>query len=102
MVHVVAFLTAHPGKRDELLAAFAANVPAVLAEDGCIAYDAVVDATGFGSFQTPIGADSFLVIEKWASPEALKAHARAPHMAAYAAKAKDLIASRAVHVLTAA
>jgi quinol monooxygenase YgiN len=31
--------------------------------------------------------------------EALKAHAAAPHMAAYAAKTRELIASRVIHVL---
>jgi quinol monooxygenase YgiN len=40
------------------------------------------------------------VVEKWADLDALKAHAAAPHMAAYAAKTKDLLASRAVHILT--
>ena len=44
--------------------------------------------------------DSFVVIEKWGSIEALKAHAAAPHMAAYAVKVKDLMASRIIHVLT--
>jgi quinol monooxygenase YgiN len=34
------------------------------------------------------------------SLDALKAHAAAPHMTAYAAKMKDLIASRVIHVLT--
>ncbi len=102
MIAVVAFITAHPGKRDALLAAFNENVPLVLAEDGCIEYAAVIDAEGFGKFQTPIGAESFLVLEKWRDPDALKAHARAPHMAAYAEKAKDLIAGRAIHVLSAA
>ncbi len=29
----------------------------------------------------------------------LKAHGASPHMAAYAAKTKDLIASRAIHIL---
>jgi quinol monooxygenase YgiN len=31
---------------------------------------------------------------------ALKAHAAAPHMAAYGAKTKDLLASRVIHILT--
>jgi hypothetical protein len=39
------------------------------------------------------------VIEKWESPEALKAHATSPHMAAYAAKTRDMIVSRTIHVL---
>jgi quinol monooxygenase YgiN len=35
---------------------------------------------------TKWGPDTFLVIEKWESIEALKAHAAAPHVAAYGAK----------------
>ena len=41
-----------------------------------------------------------LAIEKWDSMEALKAHAAAPHMAAYGAKTRDLIASRVIHILS--
>jgi quinol monooxygenase YgiN len=50
--------------------------------------------------QTQFGPDTFVVIEKWESADALKAHAAAPHMAAYAAKTKDTIANRVIHVLT--
>ncbi|MGH6990503.1 MAG: putative quinol monooxygenase, partial [Stellaceae bacterium] len=59
-----------------------------------------IDADGFGRLQTPFGADSFVVIEKWASPEALKAHAASPHMAAYGAKTRDLLADRVIHILS--
>ena len=45
-------------------------------------------------------SDTFVVVEKWESLDALKAHAAAPHMAAYAAKVKDMIASRVIHVLS--
>ena len=100
MINVVAVITAKPGKREEILTAFRANVPAVHAEDGCIEYGPAIDAEGVGKFQAPLGPDTFMVIEKWESLEALKAHAAAPHMAAYAAKVKDLIASRLVHVLS--
>lgn len=99
-VHVVAVITAKPGKRTELLQAFQANVPNVHAEDGCIEYVATVDAEGAGSIQTRFGDDTFVVVEKWASMDALKAHAAAPHMATYAANTKDLIASRVIHVLS--
>ena len=40
------------------------------------------------------------VVEKWASLDALRAHAASDHMKAYAAKTRDLIAERKVHVLT--
>ncbi len=99
-VHVLAIITAKPGMRDEILKAFRANVPAVHAEDGCIEYGATIDAEGVGSLQTPFGDDTFVVVEKWESLAALKAHAAASHMAAYGAKTKDMISSRVIHVLS--
>jgi quinol monooxygenase YgiN len=101
MIRVVAVLTAKPGLRDELLAVFQANVPNVRAENGCIEYAAHVDADGIGPLQTKFGPDTFAVLESWASPEALSAHVATPHMRAYGQKSKDLIASRAVYVLSA-
>ncbi len=100
MVHVIAIITAKPGRREAILAAFRANMPAVHAEKGCIEYAPAIDADGVGGLQTKFGPDTFVVIEKWESLDALKAHAAAPHMAAYAAKTKDLIASRVIHVLS--
>jgi quinol monooxygenase YgiN len=99
-VHVMAVITAKSGMRDKILEAFRANVPAVRAEQGCIEYEATIDSEGVGSLQTRFGDDTFVVVEKWESLDALKAHAAAPHMAAYAARTKDMIASRAVHVLS--
>jgi quinol monooxygenase YgiN len=100
VIHVVAVITTKPGLRDTVLQAFRANVPAVLAEDGCIEYGAVIDLAEAPAFHTPIGPDTFMVIEKWASREALEAHARSAHMAAYAARTREHIAQRLVHVLS--
>jgi len=99
MVHVVAVLTTKPGKRGEVLAHFLANCAAVRAEKGCIEYVAVIDAEGALPIQAKCGPDTFMVIEKWESMAALEAHSKAPHMAAYAAKVRDLMAERAVHIL---
>ena len=99
MIHVIAVITAKPGMRDTILTHFRANVPAVKAEQGCIEYGAAVDAENALAFQTKYGPDTFLVIEKWESMDALKAHAAAPHMAAYGAKTKEFIASRVIHLL---
>ncbi len=100
MIHVIAIITAKPGRREEVLTAFRENVPNVHAEEGCIEYGAAVDAEGAGPIQTPLGPDTFVVIEKWASMEHLAAHARSPHMAEYGAKVKGLLASRVIHVLS--
>lgn len=99
MIHVIAVITAKPGMCDTILTHFRANVPAVKAEQGCIEYGAAVDAENALAFQTKYGPDTFLVIEKWESMDALKAHAAAPHMAAYGAKTKEFIASRVIHIL---
>jgi quinol monooxygenase YgiN len=97
MIHVVAIVTAKPGERDALLAAMRENLAAVRAEEGCIEYGPAIDAE-----RTPakFGPETVVVLEKWASPEALAAHAAAPHMAAFGAASKHLVASRAIHVLT--
>ncbi len=100
MIHVIAVITAKPGKRAEVLQHFRANVPNVHKEKGCIEYGAAVDAENALAFQTKWGTETFLVVEKWESMEALKAHAAAPHMAAYGAKTKELIASRVIHILS--
>lgn len=100
MIHVIAIITAKPGQREPVLAAFQEIVPAVHAEAGCLEYGPAVDIEGGPAHLAKIGPDSFMVIEKWESVEALTAHSAAPHMTAYAARVKDLIASRAIHVLS--
>lgn len=100
MIHVIALITTKPGMRETVLEAFRANVPAVHAEAGCIEYGPATDTPGMGAIQTPLGPDSFAVIEKWESEAALAAHAAAPHMKAYAAKTREMLASRVIHVLS--
>ncbi len=102
MVNVLAFITTKPGMRDTILEAFRANMPAVHAEDGCIEYAPAVDAQGLSAHHSALGPDTFVVLEKWASMDALRAHAAAPHMAAYAARTREHIASRVIHVLESA
>ncbi len=99
MIHVIAVITAKPGQRSRLLEAFRANVPAVLEEAGCIEYAAAVDLDDGPAFQARCGADSFMVIEKWADLDALQAHVAAPHMVAYAQRTRDWVATRAIHIL---
>ena len=99
IVHVLAVLTAKPGYRARVLEAFQANVPNVLAEEGCIEYQAVVDMDDAGPMQAPLGPDSFVVVEKWESMAALIAHSQAPHMKAYGKVTTDLMAERKIHIL---
>jgi len=96
MIHVVAIITTKPGKRAAVLEEFHANIPNVLAEDGCILYEPTVDAEGSPA---EFGPDTFVVVEQWESQAHLTAHSKAPHMRAYAAKVKDMLADREIHVL---
>lgn len=99
MIHVIATITTQPGKRAAVLKEFHANVPNVRAEAGCIEYAASVDVEPALGVQTEFGPDTFVVVEKWESVEALQAHFKAPHMAAYVEKTRDLVASRVIHIL---
>ena len=99
MIHVVALITAQPGKRDELLKAFSEVLPQVHAETGCIEYTPVVDSTEPGS-QSRLGSDTYMVIEKWERIADLRAHAASDHMKDFAKKTGHLVADRKVYVLS--
>lgn len=99
MIHVLAIIKTKPGKRAEVLSAFAEIVPLVLEERGCIEYDATTDATNAPNIQTPFGSDTFVVIEKWSSTETLADHGQSSHMVAYGESVKHLIDQRTIYVL---
>ncbi|MCP5149921.1 MAG: antibiotic biosynthesis monooxygenase [Ectothiorhodospiraceae bacterium] len=98
MINVIASIKVKAGQRDAFLAAFKANIPAVLAEDGCIEYYPTVDADS-GLPPQVKDADTVTIIEKWASVAALQAHAKAPHMLAYREKVKDIVVGMSLKVL---
>lgn len=102
MIHVIAIITTKPGKREEVLSAFSDIISTVLDEEGCIEYGPTIDASQAPSIQTPLGENTFVVVEKWSSVETLDAHGKSSHMAAYGEKVKHLIDDRVIHVLTAA
>lgn len=98
-VYVVATVTVKAGKRDEFVRIFKENVPNVLAEEGCIFYDPLVDVdSGIGA-QGAVRPEVMVVAEKWASLEHLKAHLAAPHMAAYREQVKDLVVSTDLQIM---
>jgi quinol monooxygenase YgiN len=99
MIHVIATITAKPGQRAAILALFTANRPAVLAEQGCVSYDAVIDVPNVGPIQTPLGDNTFMVIEQWETADTLRAHAASAHMAEYARNSGPLLTGRVINVL---
>jgi quinol monooxygenase YgiN len=99
MIHVLATVDLAPGTREAFLKEFRALLADVRAEKGCIEYGPAIDADTDIPTQFKIGADRVMVIEKWDSVAALKAHAVAPHMQAYRARVKDYVRGMELRVL---
>ena len=98
MIHVLASIKVKEGKLDAFLEVFKANVPAVRAESGCIAYQPTVDfLSGFSSQELDPGVVT--VLETWESLDHLKAHLKAPHMLTYREQTKDMVLRTALKVL---
>jgi quinol monooxygenase YgiN len=99
MIHVIATITVKPGKREAFLAEFHRIVPLVRAEAGCIEYGPAIDVASGLSMQGPLRENVAVILEKWASVEALKAHSKAPHMADYRVRVQELVESVTLQVL---
>jgi quinol monooxygenase YgiN len=89
MIHVIASIGVKPGKQNEFIKIFKANVPKVLAEDGCIEYIPAID-TDSGIDAQWTDETVVTVIEKWKTIKALHAHLAAPHMEKFRNDTADL------------
>ncbi len=98
MIDVVATVTVREEAFEAYLEKFKANVPNVLAEDGCIHYYPTVDFDTGWKRQAK-DPHTVTVIERWESMAALEAHARAPHMAALREATKGMVAAMQLKVL---
>lgn len=100
MIHVIATVELHPGTREKFLAEFRKVIPDVLKEDGCVEYGPAVDAETDIAIQAKAGPDRVVIIEKWESVPALKAHGVAPHMQVYRAQVKDFVRGMELRILS--
>ncbi|MBX2880136.1 MAG: antibiotic biosynthesis monooxygenase [Granulosicoccus sp.] len=98
MIVVVAAIKVLPGRKDEFIDIFKANLPAVHAEAGCIEYFPTTD-TDSGVPVQVLDDNLVTIIEKWESMDHLKAHMTAPHMLAYREKVKDIVEGTELRVL---
>ena len=99
MIHVIATITARPGKRPQLIAAFEKLVPEVLAEQGCLAYGPAVDVASGLAAQPPVRDDVLTIVEQWQTLDSLKVHLDAPHMIRFRETNGPIIASIELAVL---
>lgn len=80
-MHILAQITAKPGREDEVRAALRAMVAPSLAETGCTQY------APYESHET----GRFFVDEIWENQAALDAHMKTPHFEEVAARFPDLL-----------
>jgi quinol monooxygenase YgiN len=99
MIHVIATIHLHPGRRDDFLAELARLMPKVHAEEGCLEYGPAVDFDSGISVQQFTGDNVVTIIEKWSSLDALKDHLRADHMTAYRQRVHDFVERVTLHLL---
>ncbi len=100
MIHVLAIITAKPGMREQIWRHSAPtcrpSMPNRAASNTVPPWMRRVRVRSRRSW----ARIRFVVVEKWDSLDALKAHGAAQHMAAYGAKVRDMISSRVIHVLS--
>ena len=100
MIHVLAIITTKPGKRDAVLEIFHAQCSNGAGGEGMHRVRAGGRRPGHRSNPDQAGAGHVRRYREVGEPGALAAHAAAPHMVAYGAKVRDMVASRVIHVLS--
>ncbi|MDP6449660.1 MAG: putative quinol monooxygenase [Lentisphaeria bacterium] len=98
MIQVIARILASEGQRQELLDAFAEIAVTVLQEEGCIAYEPMVDAVTDIGRQEPLDDDAVTLFERWETLEHLMTHVAVPHMVAFREKNGHLIRSAELRI----
>jgi quinol monooxygenase YgiN len=99
MIYVIATIELNQGCKDDFLKIFKDNVPNVRAEKGCITYEPTVDVDSGIPVQDELRSDVVTIVEAWDGLDDLHQHLKAPHMAAYREKAKDLVKQVTIQVL---
>ncbi|KOP27549.1 antibiotic biosynthesis monooxygenase [Hapalosiphon sp. MRB220] len=83
-IRVVARISSHPEKVEELKAVFLELIEPTRQENGCIKYELL---------QNQSDPTEFTFVEEWASHEALDAHLASAHIQTAVAKFQNLVAS---------
>src|ERR1051325_7592641 len=99
MVHVIATVEVMGGKRVDFLAEFRRVVSSVRAEAGCLEYGPAVDLPTGTPSQVPPRDNVVVIVEKWESLDALRAHLQAPHMQEYRERVKGLVSRVQLQIL---
>jgi len=90
LIYVIATLTTKPGAAPRLLDAARTCIAATRAEAGCLGYDL------HASISDP---DVLVFVEKWETREALTAHSKQPHLAAWREAGAPHLVSRRIEIV---
>ncbi|ASY57536.1 MULTISPECIES: putative quinol monooxygenase [Sinorhizobium] len=90
MVYVIAYLKAHAGKGDDVVARAAPLIEATRKEEGCISYDL---------YLKPAEPNALVFVETWKSRAALDAHFAEPHLKSFQAAMADLLVEARIEVV---
>jgi len=99
MIHVIAAIEVAQGRRNDLLSVVRELVPKVLEEDGCIEYGPAVDVDASMDIQGDLRENVVVMVEKWESVAALKAHMTVPHMAEFLGEVKEMVKGLSLQIL---
>jgi quinol monooxygenase YgiN len=90
MIHILATVRVKPGALPRYFEILKDNLAPVRGEAGCVSYAPAVDADA-GLPAQARDANAVTIVERWETLDALHAHLRAPPMAVYREKVKDLV-----------
>ena len=100
MIYVVATSELKEGCREKFIEIAKANIPNVLAEEGCIMYQLNGNFDSGLPAQKDLDPNTLTFIECWESIDHLKKHLQAPHMKVFMETVKDLRKGSSLKVLT--
>ncbi|NRQ49476.1 putative quinol monooxygenase [Aeromicrobium stalagmiti] len=91
VLDVIATIQVQPGRADRVVEIVTGHLESVRAEDGCLRYDL---------FRVRRDPDTLVMVEQWASKDALRAHGTAPHFQQMSAElAAEVAGAPVVRVL---
>ncbi|KSV94974.1 hypothetical protein N184_15065 [Sinorhizobium sp. GL28] len=91
MVYIIAYLTAHKGKGDDVVSLAAPLIEATRREAGCISYDL---------YRKPADPDALVFVETWKDKAAVDAHFEEPHLKAFQAAMADLLIEARIELVS--
>jgi len=99
MIYVIAEIVTKPGQRDAVIAEFQKIASDVRKEPGCVEYGAATEMPAGLPVQPPVRENVIIVVEKWASLDALNQHLQAPPLQSFLQRTQGMLESLSARIL---